>query len=496
MQPPTPPPTDEPSEDIAKLLVDIFDGDYELRKESEEKLVCHPNREAAIPIVMSRFRKMSMDDAKHRGQMWEITGVLGAVGTIAAVDPLLEIYEAVPKGRLDEYGDVLEEDKYDSEGQMYDTGFEPCHNLVRLDGGIEALRKKCNADDYEYILVRGQGDSTAYFRALAEVGGERASNRILHTLRQRDWEEEKRYPAIEALTSVGARAIPTLLAGLEYGFFYSRSQETDFRLDLLNVLALVGDKTCVDKIMEAAQRDNTIARQAFDVIDAIASRDKSIVLPEFAAIRPVQIAQLKPTGDPYVDACFSIEFEELDDPRGFHDLDQFEQVSALSKEKRFSEALSIIDFVWTEHSDFDLVYAWKASLLRGMGDFDRAREVLLEGLKKAKAKYGLCDELGTTEFKSGTLRNAVKWWIRSCAAQLTIKKINAFTPLLYLAYIAKALGDESQFSILMKEIPHGPIELTADGQHAVTSRVQAEGDESILRAIRYLSENFTTLNAS
>jgi len=490
MRPPTLPHTNESSEDVTKLIVDIFDGDYASGEASKEKLSVHPNREAAIPITMSRFRKLSMDDAKHRGEIWEISGVLGAVGTIAAVDPLLEIYEAVPKGRLDEHGDVLEEDKYDSEGQQYDTGFEPSHFLVRLDGGIEELRKKCNADDYENILVRGQGESTAYYRALAEIGGERASNRILHTLRQRDWEEEKRFPAIEALTSVGAQAIPTLLVGLEYGFWYSRSQETDFRLDLLNVLALVGDKTCVDKIMEAAQRDSSIAKQALDVIDAIASRDKSIVLPEHVATGPIQIPQLEPTGDPYVDSCFRIEFGELDDPRDFHDLDQFEQVSALNKERRFSEALSIIDSAWMEHGDFDLVYAWKASIFRGMGDFDSAREVLMEGLKKAKAKYSLCDELGVTEFEAGTLRSAVKWWVRSCAAQLTIKKINSSTSFLYLAYIAKALGDDSQYSVLMNEIPHGPIELNAEGQQLVISRVQSDGEEPILRAIQTLSQNF------
>ena len=114
----------------------------------------------------------------------------------------------------------------------------------------------------------------------------------------------------------------------------------------------------------------------------------------------------------------------------------------------------------------------------------------MEGLKKAKAKYSLCDELGVTEFEAGTFRNAVKWWIRSCAAQLTIKKINCSTSFLYPAYIAKALGDDSQFSVLMNEIPHGPIELNAEGQQMVISRVQSEGEEPILRAIQTLSQNF------
>ncbi|MFV0593184.1 MAG: hypothetical protein ACK5M7_17560 [Draconibacterium sp.] len=73
-------------------------------------------------------------------------------------------------------------------------------------------------------------------------------------------------------------------------------------------------------------------------------------------------------------------------------------------------------------------------------------DVLMDGLEHAKLKAGLCSDIGTLYFEDKKLlKEAVKWWIRSCAIQLGGGTADIAFPFLNLSAVA------SPFSTLSTE---------------------------------------------
>jgi len=470
------------SREIVKLVKSITEGGYDESQKAQEKLAAHPEREQAIQPLMAYLRK-------HKDEVYTVSNALGAIGTEAAIEPLLEIFRTVHKGRLDESGFAQKD--YEDEGGA------PSSNLVRLKCGLQDLRERCSPELYEEILLRAHnyGDSSTpeANRALGEIGSLRAIRHLLFVLWQDHWDEETRRPAVEALAKIGKPALPELCKDLKQRVPTDRRIQTSYRREILRVLALSGDKSCVDSILSVAKSDGTIEKEARKALAAIAERDAAVTVPESIAVPPKQIRTVAATGDPYVDSCFTFDFQEVDEARDWYQIDELRKVTELGEQGKVKKAMSLLESIWGQYIDFDFVYIWKVILLDKMGKIDDARAVIHEGLAKSKKKYSLCNQLATIEFESGSLAEAVRWWVKSAAAQMSIGQVDSFPPFLYLAYIAEALGDSASSNRLLSEVDkirYGQIRLDATGQSKVFSKVSREGNDSMRRAIQLLCKNY------
>jgi tetratricopeptide (TPR) repeat protein len=119
-------------------------------------------------------------------------------------------------------------------------------------------------------------------------------------------------------------------------------------------------------------------------------------------------------------------------------------------------------------SDFDNLYVWWGKALMRMGSFDKARQVLQEGLGKAKRKFSLCATLGELEWKAGDTKQAVYWLAQALHCQESLEKQNyggANNVYLHLYYIAEGFGlpdCSSAFLSRVDQIQAGKIRLVAD----------------------------------
>jgi len=469
------------SPEIAKLVKSLTEGSYDKRQEAQEKLAAHPEREQAIQPLMEYFRK-------HKDESYTVANALGAIGTEAAIEPLLEIFQTVHKGRLSESG--FAETDYE------DSGGAPSSNLVCLKCGLSSLRQRCSPELYEEILLRAHNYSSRTpeaNRALGEIGNYRAIRHLLSVLWQQQWKEETRQPAIDALVKIGKPALPELCKELKRSIPEDRKFQTGYRREILRVLAVSGDKSCIDSILSVAKSDATIEKEARETVAAIAQRDTTVSVPEEMGAPPKPIRTIAATGDPYVDSCFTFDFQEVDEARDWYGIEELRKVTELGNQDKVREAMSLLESIWGQYTDFDFVYIWKAVLRDKMGKIDDARAVIHEGLTRCKKKYSLCNQLATIEFESGSLAEAVRWWIKSAAAQISIGQTDSVPPFLYLAYIAEALGDRASSDRLLSEVDKirpGQIRLDGTGQSKVFNKVSGEGNDSMRRAIQLLCQEY------
>ena len=196
-----------------------------------------------------------------------------------------------------------------------------------------------------------------------------------------------------------------------------------------------------------------------------------------------------PTSDPFVVSCFQLDFEELDEPRNWRQMEDLANIPPLATGGRYQEALAIIEEGLAHYPDYHFLYTWRGFIQGKLGLREEERKTYLEGIRKSRSKISLCDNLGQWEFDNRHLAEAVRWWLRSCVIQLSQDKLEYAHPFLLLAYIAKDLGLPARRSALFKQCDQiDYVRLNAAGESQCSRLVSSQGEASIKRAIALLCE--------
>lgn len=477
--------------DVVKLIDTLFapgSGDqHEEKKEAAEKLLKdHPKRAAAIIPLTKKFSK----DPKENE--YNVCKILEAIGTPEnSFDLLLEIFKngRTSKTPFDKWGN-LEVDRFE------DYASHPAYLLVcKIEHGPSRLKQCLPPTEYEEAIARAHSwngsDRPLLAQLLAQVGSHLAVLRLLNDILQTGRDQEVRNPAIQALGSIGHKYLPLLIEELKFRR-QDRESQTTYLRDILSVLAICGDRTCIDPIVQIARQDATIEEEARRAVAAIGTLDRSAKIPETVGVQPIPVRRLVPTGDRYVDRCFDCTWSELDEPRIWSTKPELKAVTDLANEGQDTEALAQLETIWQSYQDHDFVYSWKATIYARNGSKPDAISILDEGMSRCRKKYGLCENRAKIEYNAGDLSEAVVWWIRSVVSQISARGPTLDDPFLYLAYIADMLGDHNSKDKLFKVVDR----LTQWGRlnDSAVNRIQklviAQGNESMSLAIDRLCKEF------
>jgi len=439
-----------------------------------QKIKLEDDKRRIVDFLMSMFREMEEGrDIEHLA--WKVARPVGTLGTEAGIEVLLQMYRVLPSQKA---GVVAA-------------------SLVKC--GIEILRSRIHARLYEEVIVSAHSYSmlsdTDVIKELGRIGSEACIDRLMHVLFQSHWTDEMRRPARQELARLGKTIHSKLLEKLRKTFVgeLGRKSQTNLRREIFKVLALSGDASCVQPIIEIGQSDATVHDEAIMALQAIAARDPSVTIPEQLQEVRKRVRTIRQTGDRYVDSCFHCDFEETDEVRDPWEMEMKELLRALDLGVGLGAkaGFDYLQTVRSKYSDFDIVYFWVGHWYAKQGRFDEARKEVREGLKRSKRKYILCGALGDIELDAGNLSEAVRWCIKSIASQVSIERIDEYSPFMYLAYIAGRLGmkweSETLFHWARKV---RDVVLDAQGQNELFCIVDAQGNESMSHAIELLCRQF------
>jgi hypothetical protein len=164
--------------------------------------------------------------------------------------------------------------------------------------------------------------------------------------------------------------------------------------------------------------------------------------PEFSSIRGgtgSMIVKTPPrTGDAYVDSCFEFDFEEFDESRVWHEIASIKEIPFVA-DTDTRRALELAESALDDYRDYSFVYYWIGKLRGQLSYPGEPRTTYLEGLRMGRNKPMLCGGIAVSEFDRGNLSEAVKWWIKSCAIQLSCGLSRDGFSFLNLAYVAQGL---------------------------------------------------------
>ncbi len=194
--------------------------------------------------------------------------------------------------------------------------------------------------------------------------------------------------------------------------------------------------------------------------------------------------------DHFFDDCFSFAISNEHEKRNWSRIDEFKGVPDLVKKEDYNKAWFILDHVSAQYTDYNFIYAWKATILQKKKDYNAARDILIKGIKNAKSTHLLCERMGYLEFESGDINDAVMWWIRSVVLMNQPNATKRWEGLLYLSYIAKACGWKSNHEILMTIVSrisiHGRLELESETIALLEKKVPELETKPIEKAIGHL----------
>jgi hypothetical protein len=467
------------SNKVKELAEKVINSGYFEGIDALRELAKLDEREEAIPIFMELYRK---GDKTLRSAEY-----LGGLRTIAAIEPLLEIFRATRPSNIEENGWVTDDKKGNDGG--------PAAAMVKVPGGIERLRSICSPQEYERILIMAH-DYGGVKDELAPALGELATPKSIGRLIIQLWNytDPDRHPSeIPALVKAGKEAHRPLLEALAKQFPDDRRHQTIYRKLILEALKESGDEQCVPTIQSVTESDSAVAAEARAVIEAIAMRCKGVEIPKVAEPRPKPIKSIPKTDDAYVDSCFQIEFQEFDDGRDWRELPEAKAVSQAGNAGKIEEALHCAEVLRSKYPDFYFSYYWFCILYRKQGRHADAIHALNDGLRLAKSKYELCQMYGDTEWYPGHLLKAVKWWINSIVIQVGTMNLGSYGAFLYVSYVAEALGLESACLHLRQfvdRIGTGGIRLNAGPANTLFMAARLLGSTSMKRAIDLLDREY------
>jgi hypothetical protein len=140
----------------------------------------------------------------------------------------------------------------------------------------------------------------------------------------------------------------------------------------------------------------------------------------------------------YLRRCVNQEFEETDEARKYNDSPQCTEVLNLFNAGKFFDAAKMAIKVTRVYKDFDLPYKWAGSSYIQLMQYEKAVQVIAEGLKNAKRKVFLLTDMGNAQWQNGSFDKAFFAWAQ--AMHCLCKNRADYNAYLYMGCVAKAYG--------------------------------------------------------
>ena len=141
--------------------------------------------------------------------------------------------------------------------------------------------------------------------------------------------------------------------------------------------------------------------------------------------------------------------------------------------------------------DFDLVYKWIGSAYRSTQQFTKSRDILSEGIGKAKRKCLLLTDMGETEWQSGNINEAVYWWSQALHC-LSANPID-YNAYLLLSYVAKGLGLTDFERVLLARVDSlkgGQVRLDPAMAGRLSTLVKNKKTEAMQKTLKELQSKY------
>ena len=249
----------------------------------------------AGPRISAAMEPFRLNPGERTAQ--EACDGLAAIGTDDVLPAIVEIFRKGEKVRTDENGSIPFQPSFLTPPSDLDYADIPVRTLVSVKTPFSVIKKHFSNREYEEVVFRcwrhpafGFVSYEELLDAMIELGSSKVSH-FLQNLLLNDREGRRENALIEALSKIGANHLSDLL-----GNFYLPivdNQMTRYQNNILKILSACGDRSCVETILKVARDGSTVANQARSTLRDIASRDPSIVLPDFC-MRPAPILE-RPT---------------------------------------------------------------------------------------------------------------------------------------------------------------------------------------------------------
>jgi len=158
--------------------------------------------------------------------------------------------------------------------------------------------------------------------------------------------------------------------------------------------------------------------------------------------------------DEYIDACFSLNFDEKEElckrasrEQALMESEKDSEIFDLFMAGKKEEALELAKSLKNDMKDSDIPYVWISRIYHQQTKNTEAKEAIKSGLKNAKKKRLLCGYMAAIYEEESNIAETVKWWIRSMLIQFKINEFDEYH-WLYLAAIAYVLGLDKESSKL------------------------------------------------
>jgi len=445
---------------------------------------------------------------------------LGEIGDSRAVEPLVKALK----------------DKESCVRHRAADALRKIHDTRAIDPLIKALEDNDSYVRYRAAIVLGtfgdkraveflipmlrspeEEDRKAAAYALGDIGDKKAVPFLIECLEDNTVRhntlivDHPRTCALWALSKIGdKRAVPALIKTLyvQSGGNTDNSDAFVIITGAIRALSEIGDEKASSHLIkclsysgfgfEYGRYNKGVRKVAQETLEKM-----GVAVPEKIEKRRigVHLKSFPPTGDPYVDDCLTLQYQEVYDDRQFGDIPEMKEVASLGNAGRIDEAMNLAESLLPKYPDLDIVYGWLEFLHNKRGEYDKARAVLKDGLKKSKRKYTMLYYLGETELEARRLPEAVRWWIQSVLSQISIGEYINHNPFLYLAYVSQFFGLNQVALLLFQKvdvIPSGGTRLVRTAQLDLYKLVNSQGTESMRRALielhnRYLSKKDSKL---
>jgi len=447
-------------------------------------------------IKALRYRRDKKDEYRHVAQA--AAEALGKIGDVRAIEPLIaalkdidsSVCEAAAKS-LGKIGDVRAIEPLIAALEVRHLDVEACVALRAIGApAVEPLitALKHNNDHVRILVVS----------ALRGIRDARAVEPLIAALKDTSFMVcEQAALALEHIGDV--RAVEPLIAALKES---SRAIRDDvqnqrscgddvifsrWKLPLnaaAEALVTLGDFRAIeplfavlDDLDDKVQAGARALRQSSDV-NAIETHQATLE----------QLNQAERTNESYVNECFTIEFPETRENRQLLDTAEAQPMIAAQRSGALADSLLHAQRLAMRYPDCHSFYYWQGYLHAELGNLGQSRAILLEGIQKSREKASLYDRLARTEWQTGDLQEAVKWWIRSMVVRTETRNFDDSDPFLYLWYVAEGLGlSDAAAKLSQKSKTSLGSEAAAKLRNAAVSQGTQYMKGAILRACRDLA---------
>jgi tetratricopeptide (TPR) repeat protein len=193
----------------------------------------------------------------------------------------------------------------------------------------------------------------------------------------------------------------------------------------------------------------------------------------------------------FVRRCLEAEFKEEQETRTFRSDPAFANVLTPLNSQQYVQTIKAGHAILPRFPDFDLVYKWIGSAYRSTQQLPKSRDILSEGLRKAKRKCLLLTDMGETEWQLGNINEALYWWSQAlhCLSSNPID-YNAY---LLLSYVAKGVGlsdFEQKLLAHVDSLRGGQVRMDPAMAGRLTTLIQNKKTQAMQKTLRGLQSKY------